>query len=50
MTAMSRQENIAAQEHLVDNINSGDIATAVESFAENCVDHDPAPGRRPPTA
>jgi steroid delta-isomerase-like uncharacterized protein len=40
---VSKQDNIAAQEHLVDNINSGDIATAVESFAENCVDHDPAP-------
>ncbi len=40
---MSKQDNIAAQEHLVDNINSGDVATAVESFAENCVDHDPAP-------
>jgi steroid delta-isomerase-like uncharacterized protein len=42
---MSKQDNIAAQEHLADNINAGDIAAACESFAEHCVDHDPAPGQ-----
>ncbi len=40
---MAKQDNIAAQEHLAENINSGDIDAAVESFAEDCVDHDPAP-------
>lgn len=44
---MSKQDNIAAQEHLAENINSGDVATAVESFAEDCVDHDPAPDQEP---
>src|SRR5580692_12996616 len=44
---MSKQDNIAAQEHLADNVNSDDIAAAVQSFAENCVDHDPAPGQEP---
>jgi steroid delta-isomerase-like uncharacterized protein len=44
---MSKQDNIAAQKHLADNINSGDVATAVESFAENCIDHDPAPDQEP---
>jgi steroid delta-isomerase-like uncharacterized protein len=42
---VSKQDNITAQEHLADNVNSGDIATAVESFAVDCVDHDPAPGQ-----
>ena len=40
---MSRDENIAAQEHLAENINAGNVDTAVESFAKECVDHDPAP-------
>lgn len=40
---MSREDNIAAQEHLAENINAGNVDTAVESFAENVVDHDPAP-------
>jgi len=44
---VSKEANIAAQEHLADNVNSGDVATAVESFAEDCVDHDPAPGQEP---
>jgi hypothetical protein len=44
---MSKADNIAAQERLADNVNSGDVATAVESFAEGCLDHDPAPGQEP---
>ncbi|MEJ7785295.1 MAG: ester cyclase [Solirubrobacteraceae bacterium] len=44
---MSKQDNIAAQEHLAGNINAGDIDTAVESFAEAAVDHDPAEGQGP---
>ncbi len=40
---MSRDTNIAAQEHLASNINAGNIEAAVETFAEHCVDHDPAP-------
>lgn len=40
---MSRDANIASQESLAENINAGNIDAAVESFAENCVDHDPAP-------
>ena len=46
-SSVSKEANIASQEHLADNINSGDVATAVESFAEDCVDHDPAPGQEP---
>ncbi len=42
---MSRQDNIAAQEHLAENVNAGNIETAVESFALDAVDHDPAPGQ-----
>ena len=44
---MSREANIAGQEHLAEHINSGDIDMAVESFAEDAVDHDPAPGQGP---
>ena len=44
---MSKQANIAAQEALAENVNAGDIETAVQSFAENAVDHDPAPGQGP---
>ena len=42
---MSRQDNIAAQEHLAQNVNAGNIEVAVESFAPSAVDHDPAPGQ-----
>ncbi len=42
---MSKQDNIAAQEHLATNINSGNIDVAVETFAQDAVDHDPAPGQ-----
>jgi steroid delta-isomerase-like uncharacterized protein len=44
---MSREDNIAAQEHLAGNINEGNVDAAVESFAEDAVDHDPAPGQAP---
>jgi steroid delta-isomerase-like uncharacterized protein len=44
---MSREDNIAAQEHLAENVNAGNIDAAVESFAEDCVDHDPAPDQGP---
>ena len=40
---MSRETNIAAQEHLAQNVNAGNIDAAVESFAQDAVDHDPAP-------
>ena len=42
---MSKQDNISAQEHLATNINSGNIDVAVETFAQDAVDHDPAPGQ-----
>lgn len=42
---MPRDTNIAAQEHLVENVNAGNIDAAVESFAQDAVDHDPAPGQ-----
>ena len=43
---MPRQE-IDAREHLADNINSGDVDTAVQSFAQDAIDHDPAPDQGP---
>jgi len=42
---MSQEENVAAQHHLAENVNAGDVDAAVRSFAENAVDHDPAPGQ-----
>ncbi len=42
---MSRDDNVAAQEHLAGNINEGNVETAVETFAEDAVDHDPASGQ-----
>ena len=42
---MSKDQNIAAQEHLAESINAGDVEAAVESFAPDCVDRDPAPGQ-----
>lgn len=42
---MSRGTNIVAQEHLAQNVNAGNIDAAVESFAPDAVDHDPAPGQ-----
>ena len=44
---MSRDDNIAAQESLAENINAGDVDAAVQSFAEDAVDHDPAPDQGP---
>ena len=44
---MSREENVAAQEHLAQNINAGHVDVAVETFADDAVDHDPAPGQGP---
>lgn len=44
---MSREANIAAQEHLANHINAGDIDAAVETFAPDAVDHDPAPDQGP---
>jgi steroid delta-isomerase-like uncharacterized protein len=44
---MSREANVAAQEHLAGNINAGNVDLAVETFAEDAVDHDPAPGQGP---
>jgi len=42
---MSKEDNIAAQEHLAENVNAGNVDVAVESFAEDALDHDPAPGQ-----
>ncbi len=42
---MSKEDNIAAQEHLAENVNAGNIDVAVQSFASDAVDHDPAPGQ-----
>ncbi len=42
---MSRDQNIAAQQSLADNLNAGNIDAAVRSFAVDAVDHDPAPGQ-----
>ena len=42
---MSKEDNIAAQEHLTENVNAGNIDAAVQSFAPDAVDHDPAPGQ-----
>jgi steroid delta-isomerase-like uncharacterized protein len=44
---VSKEANIAAQEHLAGKINDGDVDTAVETFAEDAVDHDPAPDQGP---
>ncbi|MGI9184818.1 MAG: ester cyclase [Solirubrobacteraceae bacterium] len=42
---MSKEDNIAAQQHLAENLNAGQVEVAVESFAVDAVDHDPAPGQ-----
>ncbi len=44
---MAKNENIAAQEHLAENINAGNIDVAVQTFAADAVDHDPGPGQGP---
>ncbi|MGH3614120.1 MAG: ester cyclase [Pseudonocardia sp.] len=43
---MSRETNIATQEKATAYLNAGDVDAAVNTlFAENAVDHDPAPGQ-----
>ena len=42
---MSIEQNTAAQEHLVSHINAGEVDVAVETFAEDALDHNPAPGQ-----
>ena len=44
---MSKEANIAAQEHLAENLNAGKVDVAVESFAEDAVDRNPAPDQGP---
>lgn len=44
---MAKDDNIAAQEHLAEKLNAGELESALESFAEDAVDHDPAPGQGP---
>ncbi|MGH2915410.1 MAG: ester cyclase [Solirubrobacteraceae bacterium] len=44
---MPRDQNIAAQERAAERLNSGDIDSAMELFAHNAVDHDPAPDQGP---
>jgi steroid delta-isomerase-like uncharacterized protein len=44
---MSQEENVAAQRRAVEHLNNGDIDSAVELFAADCVDHDPAVGQSP---
>ena len=44
---MSRDANIAAQEHLAEHLNAGNVDVAVEAFAEDAVDRNPAPDQGP---
>ena len=44
---MSKEDNVAAQLHLAGSINNGDVDAGVETFAEDSVDRDPAPGQGP---
>lgn len=44
---MSREDNIAAQERLGEIVNSGELDRIGEVFAEDVVDHDPAPDQGP---
>lgn len=44
---MPRDVNMAAQERLAELINSGDIDSLDEVFADDVVDHDPAPNQGP---
>ena len=44
---MSQEQNVAAQQHLAGSINDGNVNAGVETFAEDSVDHDPAPGQGP---
>ena len=42
---MSKEANLAAQESLADNLNNGDLDAAMQSFAPDAIDRDPAPGQ-----
>jgi steroid delta-isomerase-like uncharacterized protein len=44
---MSKSANIAAQKHLAENLNAGNIDVAMETFAVDALDHDPAPDQGP---
>jgi steroid delta-isomerase-like uncharacterized protein len=44
---MSREENVAPQWRAVEHLNSGDIDSAMELFAADAIDRDPAPGQSP---
>lgn len=44
---MTRDANIAAQQSLAANLNAGNLDEAMRSFAQNAVDHDPAPDQGP---
>lgn len=39
------KQNVAAQQKLAESVNAGDVEAAVSVFAEDAVDHDPAPGQ-----
>lgn len=40
---MSRDANVAAQEHLAELVNGGKLDALDDVFAPDVVDHDPAP-------
>ena len=44
---MSKQVNLAAQQSLGDNLNARNLDAAMEIFAPDAVDHDPAEGQAP---
>ena len=44
---MSQEANITATKSLSENINKGDLDAAMQTFAVDAVDHDPAPGQAP---
>jgi len=44
---MSKDANVAAQEHLAELINAGNIDALDEVFSSDVVDHDPAPDQGP---
>jgi steroid delta-isomerase-like uncharacterized protein len=45
---MTREVNIATQERAAALFDAGDVDAGVDTlFAEDCVDHDPAPGQGP---
>lgn len=45
---MPKEQNVATQEQAAEKLNAGDIDGAVDMmFAQDAVDHDPAPGQGP---